>query len=106
MLQFPMHSGPLELQVLKRALMINQMVPLLLSLENVMSMFSKKNFKFCLTTKQFSNLSRSILNALWPREDGVSGLCSHMASLHGKALICVCGCHSQVCSQTIPEPMQ
>lgn len=72
-------------------------------------MFSKKNFKFCLTTKQFSYLSQSILNAFWPREDGVSGLCSHMASLHDKALPAfvdgIVNCSQTLISQSVPEPM-
>jgi len=60
-----------------------------------------------LTTEQFSALPRSILNELWPREDGsvycyltvVSG--SRMVfSLHDRAVSCISGCHGELCLLT------
>ena len=56
-----------------------------------------------LTTEQFSILPKTMLDELWPREDGgVSGSCSHMtSSLHDTALTCFCGYQRELCSQTV-----
>lgn len=66
-------------------------------------MFSKNNFHFwfCLATKPFYASPQFILNE--PKEDSsVSGSCSHVASsLHERALTCLCGQHSELCSQTV-----
>lgn len=43
--------------------------------------FQKEFQTFYLTAEQFSTVPQSILNELWPRQDGgVSASCLHMAS--------------------------
>ena len=58
------------------------------------------------------NLPYLIPNGLWPREEGCfSGSCSHMTSLHDRALTCICGWHDELFTYTgvsgsVPERMQ
>lgn len=65
------------------ALIACQMVHFLFILQDTMSMFPKKNFKFRFnSTEQFSTLAQSILNEPWLREDGsVSVSYSHLTSV-------------------------
>ena len=54
-------------------------------------------------TEQLFLLPQTILDELWPRKgSSVSGWCPHMASSsQDTALACICGFHSEVCSQTV-----
>jgi len=86
-------------RLLNCGLITSWMVPPLFSLDDVVFLISRKNFKFWLIWPQNNYHFASV--ELWLRKDSsISGLCLHMASsLHDRALTCICAWHGELGSQ-------